>query len=103
MYIVQGQQAQAEYLVGDEEVPDVGTAESHAGGAIAVGGKRSRIGAILRPLDVETSVAHEYRSIAAHARWCDAVEQIDAAPDRFDQILGEPDPHQVAWMRFWQR
>ena len=36
MYIVQGEQAKPEDLVGDEEVADVGAGESAAGGAVAV-------------------------------------------------------------------
>src|SRR3954465_2236453 len=35
MYIVQGEEAQSEYLVRHEKVPDVGSAESRTGRAIA--------------------------------------------------------------------
>src|SRR5687768_10822685 len=103
MYIVQGEEAQPEYLVGDEEVPDIGAAESYAGGAIAFRIERLRIGAELGALYVEPAIAGEDGAVPTHARGCHAVEQIDAAPDRLDQVFGEPDAHQVARMSLWQR
>ena len=56
MYIVQGEQAQLEYLVGDEEVSEVRPAESGAGRAMAIGVERPRVGAIFGALDVEAAV-----------------------------------------------
>ena len=38
----------------------------------------------------------ERGAIPAHARGRDAVEQVDAAPDSLDEVLGKADPHQVA-------
>jgi len=52
MYIVQGEEAEAEYLVRHEEMPDVRSAEPGARGAVALRVARTRIGAKLRALDV---------------------------------------------------
>jgi hypothetical protein len=52
MYIVQGKEAEAEYLVGDEEMPDVRSAEPRARRAVALRIERTRICAELRALDV---------------------------------------------------
>src|SRR5438034_4995714 len=103
MYIVQGEEAQPEYLVRDEKVADVGSTESSAGGTVAVRIEWARIGAILGALDVETTVSSEGGAIPAHARRGHAVEQVHAAPNRFDQVLGKSYTHQVARMRFRQR
>ena len=93
MYIVQGEEAQAEYFFGHEEVPDVGSAESRAGGAIALRVEWARIGTELGPLDVESSIPGESRAVSPHPCWSDAVEEIDTAANRLDQVLGEPDTH----------
>ena len=96
MYIVQGEQAQAEHLVGDVEVADVGAGESAARGALALVVERPRVGAELGALDVEAAVAREDGAVAAHARRCDAVEEIDAAEHALDEVLGKADAHEVA-------
>src|SRR3954466_5193493 len=103
MYIVQGEEAQSEYLVRHEKVPDVGAAESRTRRAIAVGIEWARVGAVLGALDVEATVAGEDCAVASHPGWRDAVEQIDAAADSFDEVFGETDTHQVARMCFRQR
>src|SRR5688572_15194362 len=96
MYIVQGEEAQPEYLVRDEEVPDVGSAESRAGGAIAIGVERLGIGAELGALDIEAPVPREDRPVPPHPGRRHAIEQIDPATYRFYQILGEADSHEIA-------
>src|SRR5688572_20051941 len=103
MYIVQGEEAEPEYLVGDVEMPDVGSAESSAGGAIAVDVERSWIGAELGALDVEPAVPREDSAIPSHARWCHAVEQIDTSPNRLNAVFGEAHTHEIARISLGQR
>src|SRR2546423_6178897 len=103
MYIVQGEQAEAEYLVGHEEMSDVGAAESSAGRAIAIGVERPGIGPEFSALDVEPPVARERSAVSSHSRRGDAVEQVDAAANAFDQVLGKPDAHQIARVSLRQR
>src|SRR5258705_11506504 len=82
MYIVQGEEAEPEDLIGDEEVPDIGSAESRADSAVAVAVEGPWIGAALGALDVEPAVAGEDRAIAAHTGGSEAIEQDDAAAHR---------------------
>src|SRR5258705_8225862 len=103
MYIVQGEEAEPEDLVGDEEVPEIGSAESRAGSTVAVAVEGPRIGAELSALDVEPAVAGEDRAIPAHTGGSDAIDQVDAAPNRLDEVFGEAHPHQVAGVRFRER
>src|ERR1700681_712294 len=103
MYIVQGEEAEAEYLVRHEEMPDVRSAEPGAGGAIAFRIERARIGAELGALDVQPPIPREGGAIPPHARGCDAVEQIDAAPNPLDQVFRKADSHQVARMGLGKR
>ena len=70
--------------------------EAAAGGAVAVVVERAGIGAELGALDVEAAVARERGAVAAHARGRDAVEEVDAAPNALDEILGKADAHEVA-------
>src|SRR5688572_11763840 len=81
MYIVQREQAQAENLVGDEQVAQVRPREPSActAGACVING--SLAPAELGALDVEPAVLGEDRAVAAHARGRDAVEQVDPAGD----------------------
>src|SRR2546428_4623507 len=103
MYIVQGEEAQPEYLVRDEKVADVGSAESRASGAVAFRIEWSRIGAILGALDVQAPLAGEGGAISAHSSRSHAVEQVHASTNCFDQIFRESHSHQIARVRFWQR
>src|ERR1700730_11074770 len=57
MYIVQGEEAEAEYLVRHEKVADVGPGESGAGGAVAIDVERLGIGPVFGALDVEAPVS----------------------------------------------
>ena len=102
MYIVQGQQAESEDLVGDVEVAQIGAGEARAGGAIAAFVEGALVVPELGPLDVEASVGGENRAVAAHARRRHAVEQVYAAPDAFDEVLGKPDAHEVARAGLWR-
>src|SRR5438270_431823 len=98
MYIVQGEEAQPEYLVGHEQVPDVGAGEPGARRAIAIGVEWPWIGAVIGALDVEPTVPSEHRAVASHPRRRHAVEEVDAAPNALDEIFGKTNAHQVAWM-----
>src|SRR5204862_1818480 len=79
MYIVQGEEAQAEDLVGEEQVAHVRAREARAAGAVALRVERLAVGSKLGALDVQAAVARERRAVAPHPRRRDAVEQIDAA------------------------
>src|SRR5690349_13332487 len=72
MYIVQGQQAQAEYLVRREEMPNVRARESATCRAVACVVQWPPVGAEFGTLDVETAVARESGAVAPHARRSDA-------------------------------
>src|SRR6266550_2950332 len=100
MYIVQGEEAQPEYLVGDEEVPDVRSAESRTGGAVTVDVEWPRIGAELGALDVESAVPGKDRSVPAHPGGCDAINEVDTAAYRLDEIFREAHAHQIPGVRF---
>ncbi|HJX76483.1 MAG TPA: hypothetical protein VJ247_08995, partial [Gaiella sp.] len=102
MYIVQGKQAKPEDLVGGEEVTDVAAREARARRAIALIIERARIGAKLGAFDVQAAVASERGTVSSHARRCDAVEEIDAAADAFDEVFGEADAHEVARPVAWE-
>src|SRR6186713_798130 len=97
MYIVQRKQAQSQYLVRDVQVAQVGPRKTPARSAIARLVHGTAIGPELRALDVEPAGTGERGSIAAHARRRDAVEEVHSPPDAFDQVLREPDAHEVPW------
>src|SRR3954463_1293242 len=86
----------AEDLVGDEEMADVRTREAPACRAVTFLVERSRIRPVLGALDVDPSIRRERGAVAAHARWRDAIEQVDAPAHAFYQILRKADAHQVA-------
>src|ERR1700694_985804 len=96
MYIVQGEEAEPQYLVRHEEMPDVRSAEAGARGAIAIRVKGARIGAELRALDVQSPVPRESGAVSSHPRRRNAVEEVNAPANPLDQIFGEADSHQVA-------
>src|SRR5690349_3696243 len=93
MYIVQGEEAEPEHLVGEKQVADVCAAETCAARTVALLVDGAPVRAELRALDVETSVARERGAVAAHARRRDAIEQIHAAADALDKILRKSDTH----------
>src|SRR5688572_9599398 len=96
MYIVQGEQAEAEYLVGDVEVPDIGAGEARAGGTVAGGVQGARIGPEFSALYVQPPFMGEDRAVPSHARRRDAIEQIDAAANALDEIFREAHAHEVS-------
>src|SRR5437763_10795770 len=83
MYIVQGEQAQSEHLVGDEEVPQVTAGEPTTRGTIAIVVQRTRVAAKLGAFDVEPAVAREGGAVASHAGRRDAIEQVDTTAHAF--------------------
>src|SRR6185503_15387113 len=98
MYIVQGEQAESQDLVRYKKMADVCPAEPGTGGAVAGLVERAPVVAVFCALDVDASRRSECRAIAAHACWSDAVEQIDSSPNSFDDVLGESNSHEVAWL-----
>src|SRR4029453_760939 len=97
MYIVQRKQAEPQDLVRDVQVPEIRPRKAPAGHAIARLVDGPGIGAEIGTLDVEAARARERGSVTAHARGCDAVEKVHAAPYGFDQVLGESTTHEVSW------
>src|SRR5687768_16355807 len=73
MYIVQGEQAEAEYLVGSVEVAYVGAGESRTRRAATRFVQWPRISLELGTLDVDPPIHRPCGSIAAHPGWCHAV------------------------------
>src|SRR6185437_10263016 len=96
MYIVKRKEAEAEDLPADEQMAQIRAAESRAGGAIAVPVQRAGVGAQLGALDIEPAVVGEDGARAPHARRGDAIEQVDASPNAFDEVFGESDSHEIA-------
>ncbi len=96
MYIVQGKQAQAEYLVGDVKMPDVGAGEPRARRAVARLVDWLGVVAEFGSLDVETAVGGKSSPVSPHSGWRDAIEKVNPAQDSFDDVFGEADTHQVA-------
>ena len=72
----------------------IGLAAPQVGAGLRI--ERTRVGAVLRALDVDPAVAGERCPVTSHARRRDAIEQVDTSHDCFDQVLGEPYAHQVA-------
>src|SRR5687768_12069332 len=96
MYIVQGEQADAEDLIAHEEMPNVRAAETGAGDTLAGLVEWQGVAPVLRPLDVEAAGAREDGSVSPHASRGDAVEHVHSAADALDQVGREPDTHEVA-------
>src|SRR5687767_11395998 len=102
MYIVQGQQAEPEYLVGDEKVADVCAGEAGTGRAIAVDVERPRVGAEFGALDVQPALMGEDRPVATDPGWGDTVEKIHSPRHALDEVFRKPHSHQVARVSPWQ-
>src|SRR5688572_33476749 len=96
MYIVQGQQAQPQNLVRDVQVTEIGPRETLASRAVARFVDGPGIGTEVGALDVEAAGAGERGAVASHARWRDAIEEVNAASHALDQVLGKSNTHQVA-------
>ena len=103
MYIVQRQKARAEHLLRHEEVTEVGAREAAAGGAVTGRVERAGIVAELGPADVHPAGGGERGAVSAHARRGDAVEEVDAAADAFQEVLREPHTHEVPGARGRER
>jgi len=58
--------------------------------------ERPRIGGVVGVLDIDRAETRKCQSMAAVARRHDAIEHVDAAGDRFEQIGGCADTHQIA-------
>src|SRR5687768_5496451 len=96
MYIVQREQADAEYLVAHEEMPNVRAAETTAGDTVAGFVERQGVVPVLGALDVDAAGAREDGSVSPHARRGDTVEHVDSASDALDQVIGKSDAHKIA-------
>src|SRR5438445_11861711 len=73
----------------------IGTGEPGAAGTVTLRIERTRVGTVLRSLDVDPAVAGEGGAVPSHARRRDAIEQVDASYDCFDHVLREPYAHQA--------
>src|SRR5262249_42429407 len=91
-----GKQAKPEDLVRREEVADVRARESAARRAIAFLVEWPLVEAEFSPLDVEPAVARERRAVPPHPRRRDAIEEVDAATDALDEVLGKAHAHEIA-------
>src|SRR5438105_429826 len=96
MYIVQREQAEAEYLVRDEQMAYVRAGEAGTRRAVTIFVHRPRIVAVPGVLDVHPADGCEHGAVASHSRGRDTIEEVDATRDGFDDVLRETDAHQVA-------
>src|SRR5437660_1273256 len=64
--------------------------------ARAPGVERPRVAGKTRVLDAQEAARREDMSVARVARWKDAIEHVDTARDRLDEIFGRADAHEVA-------
>src|SRR2546428_1463124 len=87
----------AEDLAGHEEVSQVGTRKALAGVAIAAGVRWAAVLDELVVAKVDPSAVRQDRSVSSNPRGQDAVEHVDAAGNRLDQVAGRTHTHQVAW------
>ena len=72
-----------------------------ANGATARFVERTRVFCPLRVLDIQLSTRREGLTGASVARRQDAVEHINAASDRFHEIFGSSDAHEITRSLFW--
>src|SRR5579872_4313761 len=96
MYIVHGEKAQGEDLVAGHEMAQVGPGESAAGLAAAAVVERARILAVGGVAEDDPSGCGERGGVSSHPGGGHAVEQVDAAGDALDEVLGEAHAHKVA-------
>src|SRR5690606_16766026 len=96
--VVQGAQDRRQHLVAAVQVAQVGAAVAIAAGmAAAALLDRARVLLVLRVADADGAGRSEVVAVARVAGRHDAIEHVDAARDRLDQVLGPADAHQVAW------
>ena len=90
------EQDRAEHLVGLDEVVEIGARIVARGGAGTRLVDRARVVGVARVLEVDRPEAGEGEPVPAVARRQDAVEHVDAACHRLDDVLGCADPHEIA-------
>src|SRR5712691_6111449 len=74
------------HLAGEEEMPQIRARGGAAGVAVACRIRRAVVLGVARVLDVDAALAGEELAVPAVARRQDAVEHVDAARHRLDQI-----------------
>ena len=95
--VVVREQPRAQHLVGAEQVREIGARERRAdrcSRSAESSGAKSRVNGGIA--DVEFARARHRAAVASAARRIDAVEHVDAAVDRVDQIADRADAHEVA-------
>src|SRR3546814_10748087 len=95
MQIVTAQQDRTKHLLGLEKMMQVGAAVVGAGRTGAVGVERTRVVAVAGVEQVEHGAAGEGLAGAPAARRQHAVEHVDAAAHRSDDVGRLADAHQV--------
>src|SRR5574343_272230 len=96
MQVVDGVQHAAQDFAAAEQVVEVGTAERGAGVARTRRVERAGVGLVAGVLDLDIAEAGEQVAVAGVAGRHHAVEHVDAALDREDQVFRRADAHQVA-------
>ncbi|MNH06258.1 hypothetical protein D3C79_656200 [compost metagenome] len=69
--------------------------------AIALTVQRGSIILVLGITDFYHTVRHEQMAVTGITRWHHAVEHVDTATHAFNQIFRLANPHQIAWLIFW--
>jgi len=90
--VVQRQQPETQQLPRDEQMAQVAARIRRARLAVTARVQWPVVGAVGGVPNVQRAFRCKRRAVAPAARWCDAVEQIDAALDRGDEIRGKPTP-----------
>ena len=96
--VVHDGQPHPEQLFRLEQVADVGPAVLAAGGAAAGGVDGALVPLILGVFDVDDAAPGVQVAVAGVAAGHDAVEQVDAAGHRLEDVAGGAHPHQVAYL-----
>ena len=94
--IMLGQQHCAEDFAGLGQVVEIGAAVVAAGIARATLVQRGQILGVFCVAQIERAVPGEGLAVAARAAGQDAIEHIDPALDRADQVIGLAHSHQIA-------
>ena len=94
--IMLGHQHRAEDLGRADEVMDIGAVPGRAGRARAAGLQWLAVLGEAGVADVDRPVGGECLAGAPRAGRQHAIEHVDPAPDRLDDVVGLADPHQVA-------
>src|ERR1700683_593119 len=94
--IVDGAQERAKNLAALVQMTQVAAAVVQAGVAAAVVLDRAGLQAVSGVADVDDPAAREQMRVARVARGHHAIEHVDAAAHRLQDVLGPADPHEVA-------